>query len=152
MKISETDQIQKPLAPVTPTKPQPSDDHAFGNILKEQLEPSAKTEVAGNHRNAFINPLNGAQMNISSRLDTRDALERTESLIGLLEQYRLKLADPATSLKQIDPIVQEIGQASEILTPVLDAIPDTDELKRIVNETLVTASMEVTKFYRGDYN
>ena len=124
MKISETDQIQKPLVPVTPTKPQPSDDRAFDNILKEQLEPSTKTEATGTRRNAFINPLNGAQMNISARFNPRDALDRTESLIGLLEQYRHQLADPATSLKQIDPIIREIGQASENLMPVLDAVLD----------------------------
>ena len=151
MKINETDQIQKQLTPVTRAKPQPSDEQAFSNILKEQVDHSSKAPAAGTRQTAFINPSEGAQMNISARFNPRDALDRTESLIGLLEQYRHQLADPATSLKQIDPIIREIGQASENLMPVLDAVPGDDDLKRIVNETLVTASMEVTKFYRGDY-
>ena len=150
MKINANDQIPKHLNPVTQTKPEPSRDESFGSILKAHVNSSTK-EKAGTQQTAFIPPLNGVNMNISARFDPHDAIDRTENLIGLLDQYRHKLADPSATLKQIDPIVQEIDQEAKNLTLVLGTLPDNEGIKRLLNETLVTASMEVTKFYRGDY-
>lgn len=150
MKINANHQILKHFNPDTQTRTQSSRDESFGNILKEHVDASTK-EVAGTQQIAFINPLNGVKMNISTRFDPHDAVDRTENLIDLLDQYRRKLADPSANLKQIDPIIREIGQEAEILTPVLETLSEKEGLKRILNETLVTASTEVTKFYRGDY-
>jgi hypothetical protein len=69
----------------------------------------------------------------------------------MLDQYRNKLADPAITLKNMDPIIRQIDQETENLAPVLDSLPEDENLKNIFNQTLVTASLEVTKFYRGDY-
>ena len=44
-----------------------------------------------------------------------------------------------------------MDKLKETLEPVLDSLPDDEKLKDIVNQTLVTASLEITKFYRGDY-
>ena len=35
--------------------------------------------------------------------------------------------------------------------PVLKTIDEGDQLKQILNQTLVTTSLEVFKFYQGDY-
>ena len=150
MKINETDQILKQLNPVTGTRPQPSGDKAFGKILKERVGHSIK-DLPGTRQTAFIHQLNGAQVKTSTGFKSHDALDRSENLIGLLDQYCQKLADPAATLKQIDPIIREIRQEAEHLTPFLDALPGNDGLKGIVNDILVTASTEITKFYRGDY-
>ena len=78
-------------------------------------------------------------------------MDRVENLIDLLDHYRQMLSDPSNSLKKIDPIIKEIDQQKEKLAPALDSLPDGEELKDIVNQTLVIASLETTKFYRGDY-
>jgi len=39
----------------------------------------------------------------------------------------------------------------ENLAPVLDSLPADDKLSNILNETLVNVSLEISKFYRGDY-
>ena len=74
-----------------------------------------------------------------------------EDLLGLLDDFRQNLSDPRINLRQIDPIIQEMDKLKETLEPVLDSLPDDEKLKDIVNQTLVTASLEITKFYRGDY-
>ena len=150
MKIHNNDQILKNLYPQTKTNPQPPVDQEFGTILKESVE-NSKKEVTGPRRTTFINPLNGVQMITSSTFDKQFTLDRIENLIGLLDQYRHKLADPGITLKNIDPIIRQIDQETENLAPVLDSLPEGEELKNIINQTLVTASLEVTKFYRGDY-
>ncbi len=150
MKIHNNHQILKNLYPETKTNPQLPADKEFGTILKESVENSEK-EVTGPRQTTFINPLNGVQMITSSTFDKQFTLDRIENLIGLLDQYRHKLADPGITLKNIDPIIRQIDQETENLAPVLDSLPEGEELKNIINQTLVTASLEVTKFYRGDY-
>jgi len=150
MKIHNNHQILKNLYPETKTNPQLPADKEFGTILKESVE-NSKKEVTGPRPTTFINPLNGVQMNPSSTFDKQFTLDRIENLIGLLDQYRHKLADPGITLKNIDPIIRQIDQETENLAPVLDSLPEGEELKNIINQTLVTASLEVTKFYRGDY-
>jgi hypothetical protein len=51
----------------------------------------------------------------------------------------------------MDSIIRQIDQETENLAPALDLLPEDEDLKNIFNQTLVTASLEVTKFYRGDY-
>jgi len=150
MKIYDNDQITKNLYPEARTKPQLPADKEFGTILKESVE-NSKQDVTGTRRTTFINPLSGVQMSTSSNFDKQYAIDRTENLIGLLDQYRHKLADPGITLKNIDPIIREIDRETDNLAPVLDTLPEGEELKDIINQTLVTASLEVTKFYRGDY-
>jgi hypothetical protein len=150
MKIHNNDQILKNLYPETKTNLQPPAGKEFGTILKESVD-NLKTEVTGPRPTAFINPLNGVQMRTSAGFDKQFALDRIENLIGLLDQYRHKLADPGVTLKNIDPIVREIDRETETLVPILDSVPEGEGLKNIINQTLVTASLEVNKFYRGDY-
>ena len=150
MKIQNNDQIMKNLYPETKNNSPTPAGKEFGSILKERVEKS-KNEVMDTQQSTFLRPLSGIQMNAPFRLDRSLALERIENLIGLLDQYRSKLADPGTTLKNIDPIIKQIDLESEKLAPALDSLPPEDELKDLMNQTLVTASLEVTKFYRGDY-
>jgi hypothetical protein len=150
MKIHNHDQILNNLHPETKTAAQPPAEKEFGSILKESVE-NVKKEDTEPRPTTFINSLSGVQMIRSSKFDKQFALDRIENLIGLLDQYRHKLADPGITLKNIDPIIREIDQETENLAPVLDSLPEDEDLKNIVNQTLVTASLEVSKFYRGDY-
>ena len=150
MKIHSNDQILKNLYPETKTTPQAPAGEDFGTILKESVE-NVKQEVTGPQQTTFISSLNGVQMSTSSKFDRQYALDRIENLIGLLDQYRLQLADPGVTLRNIDPIIRKIDQETENLTPVIDSLPEDEDLKNIINQTLVTASLEVSKFYRGDY-
>jgi hypothetical protein len=69
----------------------------------------------------------------------------------LLDDYRKQLADPAITLRSIEPLMNSIIKEKDQLSSLLDSIPNDDGLKDIVNRTLITASLEVIKFNRGDY-
>jgi hypothetical protein len=77
--------------------------------------------------------------------------DHIEKLINLLDLYRDKLADPRISLKQLDPHITEMNREMESLGPVLDSLPADDGLRTVLNQTMVTLSLEISKFYRGDY-
>jgi hypothetical protein len=150
MKIDNYHQILKNLYPESKTDPQSAVGDKFGDILKETLG-NKKQEVAGPRPTAFVNPLSGIQPPATFELERQAAVERVENLIDLLDQYRQRLSDPNITLKKIDPVIKEIDMQKDKLAPVLDSLPEGEKLKDIVNKTLVTASLEITKFYRGDY-
>jgi hypothetical protein len=91
------------------------------------------------------------QQKPSSAPKIQVTIERIENLLDILEKYRQQLADPEVTLKNIDPIMKNMMKEKENLAPVLDSLPDSDGIKDIANQTLLTASLEITKFYRGDY-
>jgi len=39
----------------------------------------------------------------------------------------------------------------DVLAPLMDSLPQGDELKDILNNALVSATVETIKFNRGDY-
>ena len=149
MKIQNDDLI-KNLYSETTTQRQSTVGSEFDAILKQTVK-NTKTEVTGHRQTTFINPLNAIQPSTFSEREKQVALDRVENFIDLLDQYQQKLADSRLKLKHIDPIIKELNQEKENLTPVLDSIPDDEELKNILNQALVTATLEVGKFYRGDY-
>jgi hypothetical protein len=150
MKIDNYHQILKNLYPEGKTDFQPAVGDKFGDILKETIG-NKKPEVAGSRPTAIVTPLSGIRSAETFGLDRQVAIDRVENLIDLLDHYRQMLSDPSNSLKKIDPVIKEIDQQKENLAPVLDSLPDGEKLRDIVNQTLVTAALETTKFYRGDY-
>jgi hypothetical protein len=150
MKISDSDQILKNLYPEANSKAIPSTGKEFGAILKETVE---KTSVAESesHQTTLLNPLSPTRLPAPEFQDRNITIERTEKMIDLLDQYCQMLADPKTTLKEIEPIIKELGLQKEKMTIVLDSLNDNEGLKDILNQTLVTASVEISKFYRGDY-
>ena len=71
--------------------------------------------------------------------------------MNLLDNYRRLLADPQVTLRQMEPLLNTIEQEKTQLSWVLDSLESEDGLKDIVNRTLVTASLEIVKYNRGDY-
>jgi hypothetical protein len=150
MKIHGNEDIQKHLYTETKFRTQPSLGQNFGAILKESVE---------NYRNTARGPLRATSLHSTCRIPTVSAvaadrqatIEHLEHFLDVLDHFRQQLADTRVTLKTIDPIMQAMIREKENLSLVLDSLPADDELKDIVNRTLITASVEMTKFYRGDY-
>ena len=150
MKILNNEQVLKTFQHESKTKAQLPAGKEFGAILKETVKNSTKTGLAP-LQTTFINPLPGLQPVSSSLLDHQFAANSIEDMINLLDRYREKLADPRITMKQIDPVIREMTHEIENLAPVLDSLPADEGLRNILNQTLVAASLEISKFYRGDY-
>jgi len=150
MKIMNNEQVLKTVQHESKTKAQQSAGKEFGAILRETAEKTTPAAAAP-LQSTYINPLPGLQPASSSPTDHQFAANSIEDMINLLDRYREKLADPRTTLKQIDPVIRKMTQEMENLAPVLDSLPAGEGLRKILNQTLVTASLEISKFYRGDY-
>ena len=78
-------------------------------------------------------------------------IDRIEKVLDLLDEYRRKLADPNTTLREIQPLVKSLETENGQLKPVLNSMVEGDQLKQILNQTLVSTSLEVIKYNKGDY-
>ena len=77
---------------------------------------------------------------------------QTGDLLNLLDEFSVKLNNPAASLKSITPMVDELNQTAETLLKETQKLDSSDSaLKRIATQTAVMARTEYIKFQRGDY-
>ncbi len=150
MKILNNEQVLKTLQHESKTKTQHTACKEFGTILRETAEKTKPVALAP-LQTTFINPLPGLQPASSSASDHPFVANRIEDMINILDGYREKLADPRITMKQLDPDIKEMTRGMENLAHVLESHPADEGLRNILNRTIVTISLEIGKFYRGDY-
>ena len=150
MKIINNDEVLQGQFPQPNRKTESTANKEFDTILKETVA-KTQTPVAGlrptkiSHSVAVVPPIS------LSPADTRGTIDHIENLVNLLDQYRQKLADPRVTLREMEPLIQKMAEEKENLGPVLDSLQDDEGLKPVLNQTLVAASLEIAKYYRGDY-
>ena len=132
----------------TPEKATAADE--FKKILEASVDRS-KTQAAKVQTAPQPEPLGVIRFTPLSPETRETTVERLDTLLNLLDQYRDQLADPQVTLRQIEPLLNTIAKEKEQLSAVLNTMPDEDGLKDIVHRTLITTSLEVVKFNRGDY-
>ncbi len=150
MKISGNDEILKNGYTAKTPKNEQTTDADFKNILKETVEKSTEnpSEI---QPTILLDPISAIRFNPLSPQDKNLTVEGVENLLNLLENYRQQLKDPNVTLRTLEPIMNTIAEQKDQLSSKLDSIPNEDGLKNILNQTLITASLEVIKFNRGDY-
>ena len=150
MKIYGNDEILKNGYPEKTPKNEQTTDADFKNILKESVENSTKNppEI---QPTSLLDPVSAIRFNPLSTQDKNITVERVENLLNLLENYRQQLENPNVTLRTLEPVMNTIAKEKDQLSAVLDSMPNEDRLKDILNQTLITASLEVIKFNRGDY-
>ena len=122
----------------------------FGAILDETMADTSKTDT-GIRKTPMVKSILGIQFNSSPSFNENPIIERTEKLLDTLDNYREKLQNPEVSLEDIYPLVSEMETKKEGLTSALNSLSDGDGLKDILNEAMITSSLEVARFNRGDY-
>jgi hypothetical protein len=149
MKIDGSNDIARSTHVDKPTQKDVTAEAEFKDILKSSVERSkaqpAKIQTAPA---APMAPIRFTPLSPAANAKT---VERVDSLLHLLEHYKDQLADPKVTLRSIEPLLNTIAKEKDQLSKVLDRLPNEDGLKDIVHRTLITASLEVMKFSRGDY-
>jgi len=150
MKIENNENIQKSLYPDKINKNEKAQGIDFGAVLKNEVEKSSELK-SGPQKMSSISSISPMQLNMMSPVQKDSIVDRVENLLNMLDEYQQKLKDPHFSLKEIDPLVKQMEKEKENLAPVLDSLVEDDGLKDILNQALVTSSLETIKFNRGDY-
>jgi hypothetical protein len=149
MKVETTYGIIDPGHGAALLKGEETQDSRFGAILKVTMDTLSSPSTVGP---SLVTPVGGLCFDPCSLQTAAPVLEQTERLLDSLDAYRQKLGDREVELSEMDPLINDIKKQSEGLTSKVDALPDGDLLREILNQTLIVSSLEVLKFNRGDYS
>lgn len=158
MKIDFTNHLIKtppdPVAKKTPAGSGGAFTDILGSALKGDAVGPATTPDAAQRLSAPPGPvsISGVQFSRLPVAPPANAAEQVDRLLNLLEGYQRELADPDRSLKTIAPRLAQVEKGTRELEKSIESLEDGDSLKSIAQEALVTATAEVFKFNRGDYN
>jgi hypothetical protein len=150
MKIYGDNGILKESYPQKTQKSEKTPNADFKNMLKESVENSTKNP-SKIQPSTLMDPVSAIRFNPLSQQDKNITVERIDNLLNLLDNYRQQLSDPHVTLRTLEPVINSIAKEKDQLSGLLDSLPNKDGLKHILNQTLITASLEVIKFNRGDY-
>ena len=151
MEVHSSYEILKAGYPGKNDKGQARANNEFGAILDETIAKTSQTDT-GIRKAAMVENLSGIQFD-SPVFSSEDAIiHRTEKLLDTLDNYREKLQNPEAGLEDINPLVGEMEAENEGLASALDSLPDGNGLKDILNEAMITSSLEAARFKRGDYS
>ena len=118
--------------------------NGFGEILKQTIDQARVSGTAPEPAAAISFPT------MSSTLDL-SVVGRLEGYLDLLEGYCQKLSNPRVSLKGLETNIRQLEEGRDTLSRALGSLPERGGLKDILNQTLVTAEVEIARFRRGDY-
>ncbi len=151
MEVHSNYEILKAGYPKKNDKNQESANKEFGAILDETIAETSQMDT-GTRKTAMVDGMAGIQFDSSLSLNENPIIEQTEKLLDTLDNYREKLQNPEVGLEDIKPLVSEMQMENEGLASALNSLPDGDGLKDILNEAMITSSLDAAKFNRGDYS
>ena len=78
-------------------------------------------------------------------------VQAMERFLDSLEDYQKGLADPQCNLRDLQPALERLEREQRHLSHWADITPEDNPLKHIIDEGLVTATLETGRFRSGVY-
>jgi hypothetical protein len=150
MEIHSNERILRSSYPEEIKKNKEPADKKFDAVLQESIEHSCDAR-SGPQGPSMINNISEIRLNAFSPNEKMRIMDRVEKFLDILDEYHQKLGDPQFTLKDIYPLIDNMAAENEGLISSLNYLTDGDKLKEILNRTLITSSIEIIKFNRGDY-
>ncbi|MFZ7125669.1 MAG: hypothetical protein ACOWWM_05885 [Desulfobacterales bacterium] len=143
--------ITPPVVPPTtggPSRSTRSENVGFDEVLAETMARQRADSRWQTDGTLAAGNLTGIRSDMITREPVDMGLER---LIDLLDTFRGQLQDPSCSPRAMEPTVKAMDRLRGDLEDRMKELHQDDPIHGIINTGLVTASMEVGRFYRGDY-
>ncbi len=150
MEIDPDGKILVSVGSVKDNKTTETSGKTFETILKGLFGDPNPVDEGGNRTPKIVDS-SAMQLNVFPSEGEIFAVERAEKLLDILEEYQQKLANPEFTLRDIDPLIGKLEACNESLVSSVNSLVTGDELKNILNQVVVTSSVEILKFNRGDY-
>lgn len=96
-------------------------------------------------------PANCQAVTVDPPSDMPELWNQINSLLNTLENYSHSLADPATTLKQISPLVDDLERQATEINQKLSQGQIGEGLNELAQQAVAQAQSESIKFNRGDY-
>jgi len=130
------------------------DIHQIDNLYEAKSLSSQKINKDNRFKQIFNQKLTDIDATASrTSLDfKRDALNQSDRILHLLDDYARELTDPSKTLKDIEPLVESIKkEVNTIEAEAAEKVDNDNELERIIKDLTITANVAISKFHRGDY-
>ncbi|MCD6266462.1 MAG: hypothetical protein J7K02_10955 [Deltaproteobacteria bacterium] len=130
------------------------DIHQIDNLYQAKSLSSQKINKDNRFKQIFNQKLTDIDATASrTSLDLkRDALNQSDRILHLLDDYARELTDPSKTLKAIEPLVESIKkEVNTIEAEAAEKVDNDNELERIIKDLTITANVAISKFHRGDY-
>jgi hypothetical protein len=122
----------------------------FQKVFDDLLQNQTQGVTAPSTSAHAINPT-FLTANAIETLPLKTGLQAMERLIDSLDAYQQRLADPDCSLRDLEPVLGRLEKAHRQLSDVSEKTSAESPLQDIINEGLVTATMEISRFRSGIY-
>ena len=130
---------------------QKTEKNAFQNFFQQAVG-SAKTEDSQIESTPFISEIRPVQFETQATPSTDLIVNQVGHLIETMEAYQQKLIDNGATLKDIEPLIDKLASQSESLSSISKDVGMEDELKSIVDQSLLLSSKEIAQYKSGQYN
>lgn len=125
-------------------------EKSFKDVLNASTENKGASDCSGvQHTGAGLG-INAVQFT-PPQFEKAQLAERLDHFINLLEDYKIRLEDPGSTLRDIDPIVKKMDMEKNRLEKIQNTLADGDAVKPILNHALIDGSKEIVKFNSGYY-
>ena len=84
-------------------------------------------------------------------VEEKEAISRLEKFLDIMEEYSEKLNNPYFTPKDISSLLSKIEAEQRDLSIIAESFDGNNELKGLLNASLIRSTAEVIKFNRGDY-
>lgn len=150
MKIGFSQEILRQYGSGQPPPGKDGTDAAFGKMLDDAMAGAAANSPAAAGTATITGTVPVGLHPMGPGAET-PLVDRVENFLDTLDAYQQKLGDSRCALREIDPLVRQMETEAEKLMPAFRDLSDDDGLKAILDQTLITASLEIARFNRGDY-
>ena len=147
MKIDNADKCQ-PLNPQQIKKSGSGDcSPDFAQVLQQTVNQPDSGNVMPNSIAQSVRPSDFAAPSEQVVL----AVNQTGEILDTLDIYQQLLSSPEATLRQIQPVVEELGNEALKMESSMNQLPKGHAVKEIMEETLIQVNQEIERFNQGAY-
>lgn len=147
MKIDSSDKSHQ-ISPKPAEKTGPRNAQAeFAQVLEKTVQTKGSNTVTQPSISPPIRPVEFP----AQPETTLTAARQTGELLDTLETYQQLLARASTSLRKIEPVVEQLGQEADHMAAAMNHLPQGHALRQIMQETLIQVNQEIERFNQGEY-
>lgn len=138
-----------------PQNPAANEDLGFSKLLEEKNQapvsagPGSGSEALNLLENNSMVGMIMAGRSVSDKMVSPG--QQLESALDQMDQYASALGDSNRSLRDIEPLADNLKKTAGELAELSRRLPEGDPLKGLSNDAAVLATVEAMKFKRGDY-
>lgn len=133
------------------------EDHGFSRLLEEKSQASGAASENAAPGAGAVNLMNNSGL-VGMIMATKGINEakggpqqQLESTLNKIDEYASALGDTSKTLKDIEPLADDMRKAAGQLSETSKSLADDHPLKGLTNDAAVLATVEAMKFKRGDY-